>query len=314
MALTSFPFENQDTTEAQFSRLFRELQDDGVAGDHGDTAFAVTADGSGLDVQIAPGFAFVRGHVVQSTASETLVLASANTSPRIDRVVLRLDPAANTITLAVKTGTPSSTPEAPPLTLTDTGNYEVLLAEVNVPASALNISNTNIVDRRNYAGQRTGVWTTASRPLVGLTKKGKLGFNRDTGLWEYFDGVTFKDLMPPPSAKKIRIPHTFTVSGDVRVASGDDAYIPPFFVPVPANQTVRLVGTKVRLNSGGSVNFQLTKNGAGIYGPTTATTTASNPGGTDVSFADGDALACVVTSISGTPRNLTVTCYFDYTV
>lgn len=185
MTLTSYPFEAQDVTETQFSYMFKELQDSGVVGVPGDTKFAVTTDGSGMDVQIAAGFAFVRGHVVDSTSSETRTLAASEANPRIDRVVLRLDPTANTINIVVLKGTAATSPVAPALTQTTTGIYDVPLARIAVPANALNIVTADITDERLFTSGRVGVWTTATRP-PGV--RGRFGFNFTTGGFEFWNG------------------------------------------------------------------------------------------------------------------------------
>ena len=43
MALSSYPFDDQDTTETQYSLLFRELQDTGVVDSFGGTSFHATS-------------------------------------------------------------------------------------------------------------------------------------------------------------------------------------------------------------------------------------------------------------------------------
>lgn len=118
-----------------------------------------------------------------------------------------------------------------------------------------------------------------------------------------------------PVTKTVRIPHTFTISGEVKVASGDDNYIPPFFVPVPAGQAVKVVALRHRINSGTSATVLLMRNGSSLSPFTsTVTTTTGTTDPADVTLADGDSLALVVNAVSGTPKNLTCTVYLDYTV
>src|SRR4051812_2043477 len=95
MALTSYPFDGQDTTETEFSLLFRELQDTGVADSFGGPGLQVSANGSGMTLTVAPGFAILRGYAVSSTDVESVTLPAAGSTARQDRIVLRLDPAAN---------------------------------------------------------------------------------------------------------------------------------------------------------------------------------------------------------------------------
>ena len=182
MAQSSFPFENIDTTETQFSQWARNFNS-GVDDVPTGTALEVSA-GTGLAVDVEAGEAMVRGHYYISDATESLALATADaTNDRLDTVVLRLDPSANSIILAVKTGTPAGSPSAPALVQTDAGIYEQPLADVLVPATSG--VPTTITDRREFQGTRLGSWTTTGRP----TPAGRVlfGFNTTTGAVEYYD-------------------------------------------------------------------------------------------------------------------------------
>jgi hypothetical protein len=185
MAQSSFPFENIDTTETQFSQWARNFNS-GVDDVPTGTALEVSA-GTGLAVDVEAGEAMVRGHYYISDATESLALATADASnDRLDTVVLRLDPSANSIVLAVKTGTPAGSPSAPALVQTDAGIYEQPLADVLVPATSG--VPTTITDRREFQGTRLGSWTTVGRP----TPAGRVlfGFNTTTGAVEYYDTNT----------------------------------------------------------------------------------------------------------------------------
>ncbi|MGV9312583.1 tail fiber domain-containing protein [Streptomyces sp. NPDC003691] len=191
MAITAYPFDNQVVTETEFSRMFREFQDSGVVAST-DAAGFLVAPGSGLTVTVQAGTAIVRGHMVHSTATETLPLPAAGTSGRVDRVVLRLDPTANTISLAVKQGTAgSSTP--PSLTQTDTGTFELSLATVAVGANATTISAGDTTSTRPVVGHRVGTWTTATRPTG--PRRGRLGLNTDSSTWEFWTGTAWSPLV-----------------------------------------------------------------------------------------------------------------------
>lgn len=185
MAQSSFPFEDIDTTETQFSQWARNFNS-GVNDVPTGTALQVSA-GTGLAVDVEAGQAMVRGHYYISDATESLALATADaTNDRLDTVVLRLDPSANSIVLAVKTGTPAGSPSAPTLVQTDAGIFEQPLANVLVPATSG--VPTTITDRREFQGTRLGSWTTAGRP----TPAGRVlfGFNTTTSAVEYYDTNT----------------------------------------------------------------------------------------------------------------------------
>ncbi|MGM9381123.1 tail fiber domain-containing protein [Streptomyces antibioticus] len=195
MSISSYPFDGQAVSEGQYSYLFRELAShSGIAGPEGlgTTSFSVYGDGTGMNVKVNPGFAIVRGHAVQSTATETITIAAASAAQRYDRVVLRLDPTANSITLAVVQGTSGG--GVPALTQTDTGIYEFPLATVTVPVGAATITSGNVQGEREFLGNTVGAWTTATRPKT--PRMGRLGFNNSTKVWEFWDGTQWKDLAP----------------------------------------------------------------------------------------------------------------------
>lgn len=184
MTQTSFPFENIDTTETQFSQMFRNFQD-GVNGTYGGTELTVSA-GTGLAVDVSAGQAMVRGHYYISTATESLALATADaTNPRLDLVVLKLDPVLNSIVLAVKTGTPGASPVAPTPVQTDAGVWEMPLAQVLVPATA-GVPST-ITDLRRFMGGRISMWSDDTRPT---TEFPHVGYNVDQETFEGYDPIT----------------------------------------------------------------------------------------------------------------------------
>lgn len=195
MAISAYPFDGQDTTEDQYSRLFTELQDSGVAAGSTSSEFAVTATGSTMYVDIAPGTAIVRGHVVTSTAIESVLLVAPASGTRVDRIVLRLDPVANTITPVVVQGTvgggaPSINDD--PVT-NATGIYDLPLARVGVNAGDVAITQSDITDERPFAGHRVGTWIdSARRPKA--PRRGELGYNVQLGGYEFYTGSAWKLL------------------------------------------------------------------------------------------------------------------------
>jgi hypothetical protein len=217
MPQTSWPFENADTSETQYSYLFRELLDPGVSGSPGDSSLRVTPTGTGLALSVGTGRAYARGYMIAVTGSETLTLAAANASlPRTDRVVVRFDPALNAGTLTVVPGNPGAT-AAPALTITDTGVFDLALAAVTVAAGQTTLSTTDVTDERVYLGN---VWTTPTRP--GTTRnptspvRGRsLGFNLTLGAYEFWDGSTWQLLVPaaPTWATLAGRPSTSTLDG-----------------------------------------------------------------------------------------------------
>lgn len=149
MAQTSWPFENIDTSETQFSQWARNIGE-GVK-ENALNELEVFADSTGMRVKVRSGQAMVRGHYYQSTAEEILIIgASSPSNPRIDNVVLELDPTANSIILKVIEGTPAGSPSAPALTQTDGGIYQLKLAQVLVGTGVTTIAAGNVSDYRTY--------------------------------------------------------------------------------------------------------------------------------------------------------------------
>jgi hypothetical protein len=188
----AYPFETQNTTEDEYTRLFAELQDSGVIGSWGDGALRVSADASGMTVFIAPGSAIVRGHMVTNTEVSAVAIPASRAETRIDRIVLRLDPAADEIAPAVvvnETGT-----DAPALVQTETGIFELPLAQVSVAADAVTIAASAVADDRPYVGSRGRVWSNATRPAQSRVPQ--LGFNAEAGAWEFWDGSDWSPVVP----------------------------------------------------------------------------------------------------------------------
>lgn len=184
MAIESYPFDDNPTTEAQFSAMFRHLQDSGVASNND---LLVSANSSGMSVNVQPGEAFVRGIFFRSTATETLAIASSAANPRIDRVILRLDPANNQTSLTVKEGTAATNPSPPSMTQTDSAIYELPLANVRVGANVVTISADAVTDRRTFTGHRLRRWTMERRPVNPALFES--GFNLTTGAFEVYNGT-----------------------------------------------------------------------------------------------------------------------------
>ena len=110
-----------------------------------------------------------------------------------------------------------------------------------------------------------------------------------------------------------RIGHTYAITGEVAVPSGQTDFIIPFFVSLAGGQTAKLVKARHQINAGTSVTADLELNGtpaAGFSG-ISVTTTPTDTDPADVVLADNDELALVVTAVSGTPENMTFTIFLE---
>ena len=117
-----------------------------------DTNYAVSVTGP-RQITVAPGLAWVnyddfKGVSACSREAVALTIPDADsTLPRIDRVVLQFDTAANLTAVKLKTGTPAAAPE-PPAILQNHNQYELGLCTVSVPAGSSVITAADITDTR----------------------------------------------------------------------------------------------------------------------------------------------------------------------
>lgn len=155
MTKTAWPFtENatapgkRATTVDEWGLLARQMVGDGVFASYLNE-LEVSADGTDMTTDVATGGAAVSGFAFRSTAIEALTHAAADpANDRIDRVVLRLDFATESIDLAVLTGTPAGSPTAPALTQTFGTTWEISLAQVLINAADSTIDPGDVTDER----------------------------------------------------------------------------------------------------------------------------------------------------------------------
>jgi len=115
--------------------------------------------------------------------------------------------------------------------------------------------------------------------------------------------------------KIYRVPHTYAISGEIKVPVGDTDFIVPFFISFVSGQVGTIVKARHVINSGTSVTCKLQKNGVDIPGFTgiSVTTTPTDIDPTDITLAENDSIALVVTGVSGTPKNLSFTIFIEMT-
>lgn len=129
-----------------FARYFGNLATNGVFWTSASNLRV--APGSGVNITIAPGSAWINGYCYENTSPLALTLETPHgVNPRVDRIVLRLSMPERRIYAAVKTGTPVAAPEPPELTRT-ADVHELALADVTVPRAAVSIAEANIKDQR----------------------------------------------------------------------------------------------------------------------------------------------------------------------
>jgi hypothetical protein len=200
MTQSYWPFAGIKATETQFSQFMRRLNLSGVWGDPGDNTVRISA-GVGLGLVLSPGYAFVRGHMYNTDANVAVTVLAADSLSRVDLVVLRLNPTANTITPVVIKGNPAaSNPVEPVVVTTDAANYDIPIAAIAVAGNTTSLTSANITDRRIFAGLQWGLWENQSRPGTplnpGTPRLGQPGMNAQLGYPEYWNGTTWKPFTP----------------------------------------------------------------------------------------------------------------------
>jgi hypothetical protein len=136
-------------TDADVSRAFRMLSNDGVKG-LGEN-LRVSPD-TGLRVKVGFGAALCRGYCYElmDDGSGDMQLAHdfSEGAPRADRIVLRMDLGARKIGLFVKKGVQGTSPVPPELTREGI-LWELSLAQVRIAAGQQALTASDIVDERN---------------------------------------------------------------------------------------------------------------------------------------------------------------------
>ena len=117
-----------------------------------DSNFAVSITGA-RQITVAPGLAWInyddfKGVSACSREAVNLTVPDADsTLPRIDRVVLQFDTAANLTAVKLKTGTPAVAAQ-PPDILQNHNQYELGLCTISVPAGSAAVTSADITDTR----------------------------------------------------------------------------------------------------------------------------------------------------------------------
>lgn len=145
---------------SQFAAYFASFIGNGVYASKSDKLQVVEQDLQGMAVNVLGGQGWINGYWYENTESISLAIDVADgVLNRVDSVVLRLGFSERNMWVAVKKGTPATSPSAPALTR-NADYYELQLATIDVPASSIKITQAQITDTRmnqNVCGWVTGV-------------------------------------------------------------------------------------------------------------------------------------------------------------
>lgn len=167
---TAGPFDTVSWSQDQWYRFAASWCPDGVldvpAASVSAGSFGLTA--SGLSVTIAAGRAWVRGGGYELAAGSKTIAVPTNTnaSARVDRLVIRRDLAAKTITPTLVQGTPGA--GEPALTQVETGQWDVPLFSWTTPGSS-GTTLTGLTDERVWVDADYTLGRFGGLTLVQLT-------------------------------------------------------------------------------------------------------------------------------------------------
>ena len=204
-----------------FSEWLKKFYTTGVF--NGD--LAVTASG-GMTVSVSSGYVNIEGKVKFFSTPTTLTIATAGgTHGRIDTVVAECNYTDREIKLKVVTGTYSISPKATAPVRTAAA-YQLVLAEIDVPAGATEITQKNITDMRtdsSVCGLVTGTvsqidFSTAKAQFDSWFEdvKGTLDSDAAGNLKNQIDVANEKiDTLNNSSIKKLTKEYTSSDAGNI---------------------------------------------------------------------------------------------------
>lgn len=181
-----------DTREyqaAEFAEYFSRFISDGIFAENNQLGLRVSI-GTGLKINVATGYAFIRGYLYHNDAELIKTIEAAHaTLNRIDRVVVRLDELARTIKVIIKKGNPASNP-VPPQVDAD----ELSLAQVTVSSGA---SSVGVTDERmtDYAGQATLLIDVPLSDVYADIKSWKTGVEGEFQDWRTSEEAAFQSWL-----------------------------------------------------------------------------------------------------------------------
>ena len=129
---------------SDFAAYFADVINSGVSNNGGRLQIS---HANGMQLNVGPGIAWLKGHIYENTTTKTLTLSVGSSKPRIDRIVCRLNIPERLISTIVVEGTPAASAKAPEL-VRDGDYYDIGLATVLVRANAITIYEDDITDTR----------------------------------------------------------------------------------------------------------------------------------------------------------------------
>lgn len=180
-------FDNVSYTEADQAEVQNRFRAEGVLWSIGNK-LAIGAPGS-MFVSVATGEAFVEGFWYSNDAAFNLPIGNNTSgSTRIDRIVLRLNRTANTLTAFVIVGTPGA--GTPALTQIVGGTWDFPLATITVTNGLAAVLVGNIADNRVFSSSQVQLDFTAITDIgAGVAMASDTWVNLHTNMTFFVDSL-----------------------------------------------------------------------------------------------------------------------------
>lgn len=152
MAENKYFMDGVDLTEETFNAYMQKVMaNDGYLVGEGSELEVIENTPAAMNVVVGTGMAWIRGVQYENTAAKTVTVDAADaTNPRIDRIVVRLTWAADTVEAVYLKGTAAASPSAPALTQS-AAVWELSLAQILVTVGKTSIVTGDITDERDAA-------------------------------------------------------------------------------------------------------------------------------------------------------------------
>lgn len=158
-------------SSSEYAQFVRTVLDDNGVAPNARFHMPVTAfnysnllvTGTATPVTINAGYAWISGYTYISDANTTMAVSTPGANPRIDRLILRISWAAQTIRQVLLAGVEAATPSPPALTQTIGTTYEVSLAQIFITTGGV---ITVRDERPGYMGIGPGVFFRDIRDRV----------------------------------------------------------------------------------------------------------------------------------------------------
>lgn len=150
-----------------FAAYFKSFIGNGVFAEHSNQLQVMAMPNPSMQVSVESGQAWINGYWYENADDLYLPIDVADgVLNRIDSVVLRFGTAERNMWIAVKKGTPAINPTSPEVTR-NADYYELQLCTISIPASSINISQSQITDTR--LDERVCGWVTGVVQQIDTT-------------------------------------------------------------------------------------------------------------------------------------------------